>query len=120
MEKQEGKKETGNKKKKSLILSFKGNLRVIYCDEIRYCEAAGVYTKIHLRNGSEYYVAKPLYKIEDMLDDCHFRCHKSYIVNLACLKIITKEGIIVLQDNSRIHLARRRRKDLLEWLEGLN
>lgn len=48
-----------------------------------------------------------------------FDCHKSHLINLMYVRKLTKEGFIILNDNSAIPLARRKRLEFLARLKHL-
>lgn len=54
-------------------------------DEILFFEAEGAYTKVYIRDGRSIVTSKGLKHYETLLgaNPTFFRCHKSYIVNLA-------------------------------------
>ena len=62
-------------------------------DSVVYCEANQSYTKVHLLNGDELIVSKPLAKIEELLEPYpFFRIHKSFLINLKYVKNFTRRN----------------------------
>ena len=67
-------------------LSFNTHYGVKFLElySIVYANAAGSYTEIHTTEGKVITVTKSLKEFEELTaSHCFFRCHKSYVVNLA-------------------------------------
>ena len=97
----------------------KGNrVYFIPTSEISYCSAFSNYTHIHLKDKSEFTVAKTLKEFEEMLLTHNFiRTHKSYLVNLAYIKSCDEQGNLLLNNNVNIEVSRRRLGDVLKMLK---
>ena len=61
--------------------------------EICYLEASRNYVTIHGENGQNYTIRHTLSELERELDDRFFRTGRSYIVNLACIRKVTRTDI---------------------------
>lgn len=73
--------------------------------EIRYLEASQNYVTIHGEKGQNYTVRHTLSELERELDDRFFRTGRSYIVNLACIRKVTRTDIH-LKDGELLPLPR--------------
>ncbi len=92
-------------------------IRILECKNILYCKADGRYTKIFLHNGESFVTTKVLKEYEELLsDNCFFRIHKSYLVNLDCvIKFVSNNGrTLVLNDNTELIVSHRRCKKLTD------
>lgn len=82
--------------------------------EIIRCEGWNKYTKIKLNSGKEIVSSYNIGVFKDMLLKYGFYSpHKSHIINRECILRYLKEGIIVMNDNSQVPLARRRKEEFL-------
>ena len=81
---------------------------------IVYANASGSYTEIHTIDGKVITVTKSLKEFEELTAEHHFfRCHKSYVINLAYVSELIKnnEYVIVMKNNTRIPLSIRKRDE---------
>lgn len=81
---------------------------------IVYANASGSYTEIHTIDGKVITVTKSLKEFEELTEEHHFfRCHKSYVINLAYVSELIKnnEYVIVMKNNTRIPLSIRKRDE---------
>lgn len=96
--------------------TFEGIVFLNRSDIIR-AEADLSYTTLWLQNQKKLVVSRNISEIEKMINDPgFFRVHKSHLVNL---KHVTKYqikdgGEIILSDNSRVELARRKKDAFLD------
>lgn len=88
---------------RSIYVEAGGEAAVIPLDEIRYLEVRHNYVTIH--SGCEYTVKKTLSELERELAPVFFRVGRSYIINLTCVRKVSKSEI-ELFDGSRIPLPR--------------
>ena len=79
--------------------------------EIRYLEASQNYVTIHGENGQSYTIRHTLSELERELDDRFFSTGRSYIVNLACIRKVTRTDIHV-RDGEVLPLPRGMYKSL--------
>lgn len=61
--------------------------------EIRYFEANQNYVTVHAEKEATYMIRSTLGEVEKTLDDRFFRTGRSYIVNLACIRKVTRTDI---------------------------
>ena len=78
-------------------------------DRILFVEQKGKNLCIHLDDGDEKTVRGTLDETEQRFpENCFFRCHKSYLVNLAKIRDIDRELMtFVMGDGQQVHIARR-------------
>lgn len=110
-----------NEKSKKLILPTADGLRIIKLNAIIRCEASGNYTSCFLINNDKQIISKPLGTFEDILSDYHFvRVHNTHLINLKFVSnyIKGKGGIIIMKDNTEIHVSKTRKSDFLEKLKS--
>jgi two-component system LytT family response regulator len=93
-------------------------LKFIEPDQIIYLKADNTYTEIMLLDGSKLVVSRTLKNFEEALaeDKTFFRCHKSYIVNVAFVTQYNKSegGSLVLQGKIEVPITADRVQDFLE------
>ena len=100
---------------KVALPSFEG-LEFVELEEIVRCKSDSNYTNIHLQSGRKILVSKTLKQIEELLKDGpFFRIHNSHLINLKRIKKYIKGdgGYVILDDDSKIDVARSRKKDFL-------
>lgn len=108
-------------KHQSITIYEKGEYTTIRISNILYCEAAGSYTNIHLRNNRELLFSKNLKSLETMVEHSDFfRVHRSYLVNLRNVKEFTPDGIMIMIDNKEIVTSSRNRKKVIDFLKLYN
>ena len=88
---------------------------------IDWIEGADYYVKLHV-GGRVHLLREPLRSLEERLDPSRFaRVHRSAIVNLARIREIRVaargDHTLVLDDATRLHLTRGRRRDLEALIE---
>lgn len=92
---------------------------MIKISDIIYCQADSSYTIVHLLNGKRIVTSKILKLIEELLPtQTFYRIHKSYIVNLNLIKQYIKidGNQVVLENDIRLDVSERNKKDFLEKL----
>src|SRR5688572_15897401 len=88
--------------------------------DILYCEAKGVYTTIYLHDGRKILASKPLGDFESQLSTHKFfRIHHSTLINLNHIKEFQRfnGGYVVMQNNAKLEVSHRKRKDFLEAID---
>ena len=86
-------------------------------DIIRF-EADRNYTKIYCKNETKHLASKNIKHFEALLDPkLFFRVHKSHIIHIKHLKSVDNDGLIKMTDNSIVPLAKRVRKDFLDFFK---
>ncbi len=102
----------------SLILqTTRDHVKAVNPQNILYIEAQNQYTKWHLRNEPSVLIRKPLVSLIEILPDCFFRVHRSYIVNLNMIRSLEKgRGGFIMVDTEKLPVSDRRKKELLNRL----
>ncbi len=88
-------------------------------EKILRCESDDNYTNIFLADGTKHLVSKTLKEIERQLKEHTFiRLHQSHLVNYKCIQKYVKGtgGYVVLSDGSQIPVSRRKKTELLEYI----
>ncbi|RME95446.1 MAG: DNA-binding response regulator [Bacteroidetes bacterium] len=82
--------------------------------DIIRCEGWQKYTRIFLQNGSCLVSSYNIGVFRDMLGSySFFSTHKSHLINTKKIKRYLREGIVVMSDDSKVPVARRKRDDFL-------
>lgn len=102
-----------------LKVSSSAGFDLIDIMDIISIEAQGMYSEIKLKQGDKLFVTKPLKELEEQVDEnIIFRTHRSYLINMKQVKRFESESnTIIMCDNSRVKLSRRRKEDFLKILE---
>ncbi|CAH0999290.1 Sensory transduction protein LytR [Neolewinella maritima] len=90
-------------------------------DIVRF-EAEDNYTHIHLKGGRRITTSRTIKFYEDMLAAYNFyRVHKRHVINMNYMKRFVKGegGYLIMEDNKRIDVSRRRRPAFLIRLRAL-
>ena len=90
--------------------------------DILYCEAKGVYTNLYLKEGKKILASKPLGDFESQLiSHKFFRIHHSTLINLNHIKEFQRfnGGYVVMQNDAKLEVSHRKRKDFLDAIDGL-
>ena len=103
--------------KTTISIPHNGNKVFISTEEIQFLEAYGNYTLIYT-DDQKYTASKTLKEFELLLDESNFiRVHKSFIVNIHCVKKYdTKNSLnLVLNSGSFVPVSRRRKHLLSQF-----
>lgn len=97
-------------------------VRFVELDKILFFKAEGAYTQIMMEDDSTILVSKGLKSYEDMLlgDGKFFRCHKSYMINLAAITEYVRSdgGYLVLANKHEVSVSSEKVNEVLA-LAGL-
>jgi len=107
------------KRNDKILLGTSEGLHVVKLAEITHIEAEGSYCNIFLINKERLIVSKNMKELESLLDSAtFFRTHQSHIVNLGLVRKVLKDdgGLILLQDNSKVPISRRKKEEFLNHL----
>lgn len=100
------------KKSKQIVVESEGDLKKISLKDILFIEARGHFLEIHVGND----VIETRYKIsqieKNVVSEGFFRCHKSYLVNIANITEINISYVAFGKIN--VPVSRNRRKELLQ------
>lgn len=87
--------------------------------DIIRCEGWQKYTKLHLLDGSCITSSYNIGVFRDMLGAyAFFNCHKSHLINTTHIVRYLKDGYVVMADNSKVPVARRRREEFVQVFVG--
>lgn len=107
-----------NKKSpKKIALPTTGGYKFVLTENIRHCVSDGSYTLFHVNTGEKILVCHPLKEYEELLEgNDFFRVHQSHLIHLKYVKEYKKGegGSVILDDNTEIQVARRRKEGFLE------
>lgn len=111
---------TYNRDRQQMILPAIQGYKIIDLNEIRYFEADGNYTKLHLQGGKHYVLSQTMSLIQETLpQEQFFRIHKSYLLN--CYEVSGYEngrgGNIFLKDDTQLPIAVRRKSAFINHLK---
>lgn len=110
-----------NEIKKIALPALEG-ITMLNISDIIHCVSEGSYTVFHTLNGRSVMVSRPIKEYDELLAPYNFfRVHQSHLVNLNFVAKFLKEdnGLLVLEDGSRIEVARRRKELLMQVLLSL-
>ena len=106
---------------KYLAVQKRGGLQLIAIDDLIYIQGAGIYTELHLKNGTKAIHNKSLDKLQQLLPERFERIHKSYILDMTTSKqFFAASGSkysVLLQNEEILPIGRTRYKALKEkWM----
>lgn len=102
---------------KALFLPSANGGSKIYLKDILFIEGDRNYSRFNLVGGKSQMSSKTLAYFDELLDDYMFcRCHRSYLVNRHHVSRLDKD-VINLNDGSKITVSRRKKKDVISWLQ---
>jgi len=102
-----------------LALHTHEGLKLVAPHEIVRCEANNNYTSFYLADKSTIVTSKTIKEYEEILAEFDFlRVHKSHLVNLAYVQLLTHKNLLVLSDRTQVEVSRRRRPELVEILKS--
>lgn len=108
-------------KERKVAIHHKGNVMLLPVDDINFIVADINYTNVHT-NYQNYYVAKTLADWEDILqeDKLFIRVNKSTLINCNYCSYYEKGNpiVLVLKNNAKIPVSRRRRSEVLDRIKG--
>ena len=89
-------------------------------NDIFYCHAVGNYTEFHITTGPKIVSSYTLgYYAEMLASRNFFRVHRSYLVNLAHIKMYKKGtgGTIIMHNGDEIEVSRNSKEEFLKILK---
>jgi two-component system LytT family response regulator len=104
-----------------IVLKGTDRVRLLPVQQITWIEAAGMYVKLHMRDGGVHLHRSLLGQLDDALDKRRFvRVHRSAIVNIDVIEELQQDPhgdyVVVLKDRTEIRLGRRYRARLQDRL----
>lgn len=108
-------KEASNQK---IGIQTSNGLEFVYLKDIVRCEALQKVTKVIGKNG-EWVSSYNIGHFAKLLEEFDFfQVHKSHLVNIKAVSRVNKDGFIVMNDNSEIPIARRRKAEFTKYISG--
>jgi two-component system LytT family response regulator len=104
-----------------IVLKGTDRIRLVPVQQITWIEAAGMYVKLHMRDGSAHLHRSLLGDLDTALDQRRFvRVHRSAIVNVDVIDELKQDAhgdfTVVLKDRTHVRLGRRYRARLQDRL----
>jgi two-component system LytT family response regulator len=100
-----------------LALPTKEGVHFLLPHEIIRCESLGNYTKFFAVNNRSYLISKTLGDYDSLLTPYNFiRTHKSHLVNRKFISFIDHDGFVILKDNTKVEVSRRRKEEVMAAL----
>ena len=88
-------------------------------NQIIRLEAESNYTRFFFTDKRPLIVAKTLGEYEELLSPHGFlRTHRTHLVNRKYVQSFQPEGYLLMKDNSKVEISRRRKEEVLETLRG--
>jgi Response regulator of the LytR/AlgR family len=101
-----------------LALPTKEGVHFLEPRDIIRCESSGNYTRFFITGNRNYLISRTLGDYEQLLVPYNFiRTHKSHLVNRKFISFIDHEGYVVLKDNTRVEVSRRRKEEVMTALK---
>ncbi len=116
------KKATSSEIQETIALSTQKGLIFINASDIILLEADSSYTNVYLADGDKLLISKTMLHFEEILDEKKFfRPHKSYLINLKCIKqyIRGDGGEIIMKNGMSIPLSRTKKDEFLSLFEKI-
>ncbi len=102
-----------------IVLPTEAGYEVLNQSDLYFLEAQRNYTTVNLKD-SKILVSRNLAKIENFLSSSSFmRIHRSFTVNVEKVKTISKEGIVTLKNNRKLHITKSKKELLAEKIANL-
>ncbi len=109
-------------KPQKIILSTAEKIHIIKINDIIRCGSDNYYTNFYFTNGQKLLISKTLKENEKLLKGHNFiRPHKSHLINTKYIKGFMKGdgGFIIMTDDSKIPVSRRRKEMIIEIINNL-
>jgi len=103
-----------------LVIPTAEGFLFISVNDILYCRAAGNYTEFHLCNNQKSLSGYTLGYYDELLGDHNFfRVHRSYLINMAHIRIYKRGdgGTIIMNDGEKIEVSRNNKETFLKMLK---
>lgn len=108
-----------NKEDFKLALADLSEIKYVSLKEIVRLQADSNYTHIFLENKTVFVSAKTLKEYDEILHGHRFlRVHKSHLVNPDHIISYDRQGVLLMSDNSKVEVARRKKEYLQQALAG--
>ena len=104
-----------------LAISSSDGMYFFHPNQIIRLEAESNYTRFFFTDKKPLIVAKTLGEYEEMLVPYGFlRTHRTHLVNRSFVQSFLPEGVLLMKDNSRVEISRRRKEEVLGSLKKIS
>jgi len=104
-----------------LAISSSDGMYFFHPNQIIRLEAESNYTRFFFTDKKPLIVAKTLGEYEEMLVPYGFlRTHRTHLVNRNFVQSFLPEGVLLMKDNSRVEISRRRKEEVLGSLRKIS
>ncbi|MEP6675501.1 MAG: LytTR family DNA-binding domain-containing protein [Ferruginibacter sp.] len=103
-----------------IIIPSSEGYMVILVQNILYCRSNSNYTEFYLADKSKLISSYTMGQYEDLLRSHNFfRVHRSYIINLACVKMYRKGdgGTVLMNDGQEIEVSRSYKESFMKFFK---
>jgi len=110
---------TATLEEKTLVFASTDRYVMVEKDKLVHASSSGNYTTLFLNDEKEVTVTKQLGKVVSKLPrSTFFRTHHGHVINRKYIVSVLKQGQlqVVLRNQSRVPVSRRKRKEFLSWL----
>ena len=101
-----------------IAVPTQNGMKFLEPSQIEYLKAENSYTELTIHEGGKLLVSRTLKNFEDSLasDPHFFRCHKSWIVNLAFVTEYTRTdgGFLIMKDGTEIPITQEKVQEFME------
>lgn len=106
-----------NEREFKISLTKSNRQHLIAPADFFYCTADDNYTRLYLKDNSEFILSRTLRDIEEMLTPHDFiRIHKSTLANKHKIRSLSNERILTLENGVQLEVSRRRIAEVRELL----
>lgn len=106
-----------------LALPVEDGVLFVKLEDIYFCEADGMYSKIYLKSNKKLLISKSLKYFTDLLDnkEMFYKPHRFYLVSLRYLqKLVKKERTYLEMENNFLVSLSKKREGLMKIISLLN
>jgi two-component system LytT family response regulator len=100
----------------TVTLPFHNKRRSVEIAEIIRLEASGNYTLFYLLDGRQVLTCRSLHFYDELLSFPFVRVHKSCLININYVTERKTPTLLSLTDGSEIHVARRRKATITQYI----
>jgi len=113
---------TSKVEEKKIIIATEKETFFLNISDIIHCKADGSYTTVFLVTGKSILTSKTLKYFDELLSPYFFyRTHQSHLINIKLISKYIKgaNAYVIMSDKSEIPIAKRRKDDFLDTMNGL-
>ena len=102
-----------NASKRRLLVRKGNESSIVFFDDIIYCEVIDRKVYLHLKASAVVDYYEKIERLEEILDQRFYRCHRSYLINLKYLKSF-RDGTAFLEGGGEVPVSRLRAREFSE------